>query len=219
MGRLVGIFIYCGDVRYTLGSFRFSDLFNVLDETPKAARSKIHKIFSLYEVEKSEFSYELFECVHCDTAHTRLHVIVIFDKGKTYSPNYRCSDCRRKLQKSKRKLSTFKCRSCGLYEKHGHDLLWISLIHTFFVSNYSNQMGLDRSNCGDTTLRHLSSEKFEFIKSKYQFWSSWAIWADEGDTPKSNIGDLSVLDPKMNSNLLSILNPFVLVALNISRAI
>lgn len=67
-------------------------------------------------------------------------------------------------------------------------------------------------------MRHLTSEKFEFIKSKYQFWSSWAVWADEGDTPKSNIGDLSVLDPKMNSNLLSILNPnFVLVALNISR--
>ena len=129
MGRLVGtVCSYCGDVKeYKLGiGFRFSDLFNVLDEIPKAARSKIHKIFFLYEVKKSEFSYELFECVHCDTAHTRLHVTVIFDKGKSYSPNYRCSDCRRKLQKSKRKLSTFKCRSCGLYElqKHGHDLLW-----------------------------------------------------------------------------------------------
>ena len=129
MGRLVGsVCSYCRDEKeYILCiGLRFSNLMNVLDELPKAVQSKIREIFSLYEVEKSEFSYELFECVHYDTAHTRLHVIVTFDKGKSYSPNYRCSDCRYKLQKSVRKLSTFKCRNCGLYklQKYGNDLLW-----------------------------------------------------------------------------------------------
>ena len=64
----------------------------------------------------------------------------------------------------------------------------------------------------------VSLEQFKKIKSKYQYLSSWAIWAIEGETPKSNIGDLTVLDPDINKNLLSQLNPeVVFVALNISR--
>ena len=64
----------------------------------------------------------------------------------------------------------------------------------------------------------MTENEFEFIKSKYQYWSSWAVWAEEGDTPKSNVGDLSVFDLKRNPKLLEILNPnIVLVALNISR--
>ena len=64
----------------------------------------------------------------------------------------------------------------------------------------------------------VSLEQFKKIKSKYQYLSSWAIWATEGETPKSNIGDLTVLDPDINKNLLSKLNPeVVFVALNISR--
>ena len=64
----------------------------------------------------------------------------------------------------------------------------------------------------------MNEDKFEFIKSKYQYWSSWAVWAEEGDSPKSNVGDLSILDPKGNPKILEILNPnIVLVALNVSR--
>ena len=64
----------------------------------------------------------------------------------------------------------------------------------------------------------VSLEQFKKIKSKYQYLSSWAIWATEGETPKSNIGDLTVLDPDINKNLLRQLNPeVVFVALNISR--
>ena len=47
-------------------------------------------------------------------------------------------------------------------------------------------------------------EKFKFIKDKYQYQASWAVWAEEGETPKSNVGDLSVLDPDINKNLLNI---------------
>ena len=64
----------------------------------------------------------------------------------------------------------------------------------------------------------VSLENFKKIKNKYQYLSSWAIWAKEGETPKSNIGDLTILDPNINKNLLSQLNPeVVFVALNISR--
>ena len=49
----------------------------------------------------------------------------------------------------------------------------------------------------------ITNEIFQLMKKKYQFYSSWAIWAEEGETPKSNIGDLSVLNPDINQNLLT----------------
>jgi len=64
----------------------------------------------------------------------------------------------------------------------------------------------------------ITREKFNLIKDKYAFCSSWAIWADEDGKPKSNVGDLTVLDPDINKDLLGQLNTeVVLVGLNISR--
>ena len=64
----------------------------------------------------------------------------------------------------------------------------------------------------------ITKEKFGFIKKKYGRVASWAIWAHEDKEPKSNMGDLTVLDPEINKNLLSELNPnVVLVALNFSE--
>ena len=56
--------------------------------------------------------------------------------------------------------------------------------------------------------------KYNFIKKKYGKHASWAVWAEEADKPKSNMGDLSVFD---DENILQELNPnIVLVALNFS---
>ena len=64
-------------------------------------------------------------------------------------------------------------------------------------------------------------EKFEFIKAKYKFCASWAIWREQGNNPPLfNMGDLSVLDPQQNPNLLSELKPnVVFVGLNTSKDI
>jgi len=64
-------------------------------------------------------------------------------------------------------------------------------------------------------------EKFEFIKKKYGHCASWAIWREQGNNPPLfNMGDLSVLDPQQNPNLLSQLKPdVVFVGLNTSRNI
>jgi len=65
----------------------------------------------------------------------------------------------------------------------------------------------------------ISREKFDLIKKKYGKHASWAVWAEpDVEKPKSNMGDLTVLDPEINKDLLSQLNPnVVLVALNFSR--
>jgi len=60
--------------------------------------------------------------------------------------------------------------------------------------------------------------KFEIIKEKYGHCCSWAIWAPKGEKSKSNMGDLSVLDPTKNINLLKDLKPnIVFVGLNLSK--
>ena len=61
----------------------------------------------------------------------------------------------------------------------------------------------------------IDREHFQFLKVKYSHWSSWAIWSAAGETPKSNVGDLSVFE---GDNFLQFLNPEIfLVGLNISR--
>ncbi|MEP7195287.1 MAG: hypothetical protein ABI851_02135 [Saprospiraceae bacterium] len=58
------------------------------------------------------------------------------------------------------------------------------------------------------------------IAEKYGHHSSWAIWADVGDKPKSNINDMRIFDFEHNPTLLMQLNPnIVMVGLNFSRKI
>ena len=63
-------------------------------------------------------------------------------------------------------------------------------------------------------------EKFNFIKKKYGQVASWAVWKEQGETPNTNMGDLNILDPQQNPNLLSQLKlDVVFVGLNTSRDI
>jgi len=64
-------------------------------------------------------------------------------------------------------------------------------------------------------------EKFKFLKEKYGQVASWAIWSRQGNNPPMfNMGDLTILDPQQNPDVLSELKPdIVFVGLNVSRNI
>ena len=63
-------------------------------------------------------------------------------------------------------------------------------------------------------------DKFNEIKKYYGDCGSWAIWAESNEKVKSNVGDLSVLDPEVNSELLNQLKPeLVFVGLNFSSIV
>jgi len=63
-------------------------------------------------------------------------------------------------------------------------------------------------------------KQFELIAKKYGHYASWALWADEGEKPKDNMGDLSIFDIEKNKDLLKQIKPnIILVGLNISRRI
>ncbi len=65
----------------------------------------------------------------------------------------------------------------------------------------------------------LSRSQFESIKQRHGGYASWAVWAPPSEGPKSNIGDLSILDPDANASLLETLkNNVVIVGLNMSRS-
>lgn len=64
----------------------------------------------------------------------------------------------------------------------------------------------------------IEKEHYLEIAKKYGDFASWAIWADEGEKPKSNIGDIRILDLDYNPNILRQLNPdVIMVGLNFSR--
>ncbi len=63
----------------------------------------------------------------------------------------------------------------------------------------------------------INQSKFEFLKEKYGHYASWAIWAEEGEKPKDNTGDLSIFDIRKYVGFLNHLKPnIILVGLNIS---
>ena len=66
----------------------------------------------------------------------------------------------------------------------------------------------------------IDKKTFNKIKKEYGDRASWAIWKEVGETPKSNMEDLNILDPQQNPNLLSELKPnVVFVGLNTSKDI
>jgi hypothetical protein len=63
----------------------------------------------------------------------------------------------------------------------------------------------------------LNKQTFDKIKEKFGHQSSWAVWAEVGDTPKSNMGDLTIFE---SDEILKVLNPnVILVGMNISKDI
>jgi len=60
--------------------------------------------------------------------------------------------------------------------------------------------------------------KFEQIKAQFGQHASFAIWQDVGETPTSNVGDLSVFEePLLTKNLTKLKSDKILLGLNISR--
>ena len=59
---------------------------------------------------------------------------------------------------------------------------------------------------------------FDRIKQRHGPYASWAVWGEATAGPKSNVGDLTVMDPDRNPALLSTLrNDVVMLGLNLSR--
>jgi hypothetical protein len=58
------------------------------------------------------------------------------------------------------------------------------------------------------------------MKNRHGACASWAVWALPSGAPKSNMGDLQILDEHANPALLQTLDPgVVMVGLNISRRV
>jgi len=117
----------CGDHKdYTFGGGRmFGDLSNNFDLYSVGVRKKISDLESNYTFEETDYSYELFECLHCDTAHTRLTLKILYDDGKIYEPSFRCYECKRGLRLATRAPETYKCRNCGSYSlKESYVYTW-----------------------------------------------------------------------------------------------
>src|SRR2546430_2551144 len=67
----------------------------------------------------------------------------------------------------------------------------------------------------------IDREKFDRIKERHGRYGSWAVWAPAATSrPRSNIGDMWVLDPGKNPELLPMLrNDRIFLGLNVSREV
>jgi len=65
----------------------------------------------------------------------------------------------------------------------------------------------------------ISRTRFDELQARWGAHSSWAVWKTIGpeEKPKAHVGDRMILNPKINAELLSVLNPeVVMVGLNAS---
>lgn len=64
----------------------------------------------------------------------------------------------------------------------------------------------------------ISLDLFNHIKETYGDVCSWAVWESVGEQPKSNMGNMDILDPAINPSLLDTLHTdVVMIGLNFSR--
>jgi len=73
---------------------------------------------------------------------------------------------------------------------------------------------------GNKKLAVIDHKLHELIKNKYGFVASWAVWAKATGKPKSNMSDMTILDPHINTSLYDELTTdVVMVGLNFSREV
>ena len=66
----------------------------------------------------------------------------------------------------------------------------------------------------------INKELYLKIQEKYGDVGSWAVWDEEGEMPKSNMGNMDIFDLDKNPNLLNELrNDVVMIGLNFSRPV
>ena len=64
----------------------------------------------------------------------------------------------------------------------------------------------------------IDQTRLDLIRRNHGANASWAVWAPPSGAPKSNMGNLDVLDERTNPALLATLNPgVVMIGLNLSR--
>ena len=65
----------------------------------------------------------------------------------------------------------------------------------------------------------IDQTRLDLIRRKHGTYASWAVWAPPSGAPKSNMGNLDVLDERTNPSVLAELNPeVVMIGLNLSRS-
>lgn len=62
----------------------------------------------------------------------------------------------------------------------------------------------------------ITREKFEYLRRELGLHTSWAVWAKQGEKPKSNVGDLSIFneEAKLQKTLRKLNSDIVLAGLN-----
>lgn len=64
----------------------------------------------------------------------------------------------------------------------------------------------------------IDSARLDLIRRKHGAYASWAVWVPPSDAPKSNMGNLDILDERLNPALFETLKPsVVMVGLNVAE--
>jgi transcription elongation factor Elf1 len=112
--------------KFILGvGMRYFSLENVIDLVSPTRREEVLKLLQRQDVKDVRYEHKLFVCPNCNNLAERFDFSISYDDGQTYSPDFRCPDCRTKLIQLDKPIDNIPCPNCG--EKtliHFPSVLW-----------------------------------------------------------------------------------------------
>jgi transcription elongation factor Elf1 len=125
-----GITVECKSCDYQnnfiLGvGMRYFSLENVIDLVSPTSREEVLDLLQRQDVKDVRYEHKLFVCPNCNNLAERFDFSISYDDGQTYSPYFRCPDCRTKLVQLDKPIDNIRCPNCG--EKtliHYPSVLW-----------------------------------------------------------------------------------------------
>ncbi len=92
----------------------YSSLENVIDRLHYKRRKQVKEILQQHQVNKTNFTHELYHCTLCHSLYGRFHVKIIYDNDQVYMTSYACGQCGNQLELiSENDVTQIPCSRCS----------------------------------------------------------------------------------------------------------
>lgn len=91
----------------------YFSLENVISQVSPNRRSKVKALLQRQDIHDIRYEHKIFVCPNCDHLAGRFDFFISYGDRQTYSPYFRCPDCRTRLVPLTEPITTLRCPECS----------------------------------------------------------------------------------------------------------
>ncbi len=95
-----------------VGMMYFS-LEHLIELVQPSQRKRVLEVLRQGRAESVEYEHALFACPKCDILRGRFDYQVVREGGTIIRPTFRCGRCRSQLKRADRRVTQYRCATCG----------------------------------------------------------------------------------------------------------